>query len=61
MKMPRPIRELLDRIAGRPAAEERDARLERIARRVEQTDRQTEQRLRLVEERQDIKRRVPDV
>lgn len=57
MKMPRPLRELLDRISGRPAADDRDARLERVA---QQIDSATRRHLRILEERQEIQRRPRD-
>lgn len=58
--MPLVIREIVDRIAGRPAATQRDARLDQIQRQIAMTEHELQHRLRLVEERQDIKRRVPD-
>lgn len=50
------IRGLLNRISGRPAADERDARLERVA---QQVDSATRRHLRILEERQEIQRRAP--
>lgn len=59
--MPLAIRGLIDRITARPAANDRDARLDQIQRQIGMTERELQHRLRMVQERQDLKRRVPDV
>lgn len=48
------IRNILDRISGQSAADERDARLDQVDQRIEQARRQ---HLRILEERQNIQRR----
>lgn len=54
MTIVRWVRGVLDRISGRSAAEERDARLEQVDRRI---DAARQQHLRILEERQNIQRR----
>lgn len=54
MKMVELVRNILDRISGRSAADERDARLDQVDQRI---DEGRQQHLRILEERQNIQRR----